>query len=311
MNLFAGSSHPELGQALAKQLGVQTGKIVLKTFSCGECYVKYEQSMRGQDVYLLQTGTKRANEDLMELFLMCQAAKLSFAKTVHVILPFFAYSRQDRVAEPREPISAKLVASLLEQAGADHVITLDLHSDQIQGFFNIPADALDSRPVFASYFKAKNLKDAVVVAPDAGGAKRAKKFADLIGADLAIMHKNRSAHSQAEILEVVGCIEGKTCIIFDDIIDTAGTLAAAKQALIKRKANKDVYAAATHAVFSGKALENLKKAGFKEVVITDSIPLASKGGMRNLTVLPIAPMLAQVIRNIESGQSVTEIYKRK
>lgn len=310
MNLFAGSSHPGLAEELAKELDVTLGKVQLKTFSCGECYVKYLQSMRGQDVYLLQTGTGRANEDLMELFLMCQAAKLSFAKTVHVILPHFPYSRQDRVAEPREPISAKLIADLLEQAGADHVITLDMHSDQMQGFFSIPADALDARPLFAEYFMKKGLKDPVVVAPDAGGAKRAKKFADLIKADLAIMHKNRSEHSKAEILEVVGDIEGKTCIIFDDIIDTAGTLAGAKQALIKRGSGKDVYAVATHAVFSGKAVENLTGAGFREVVVTDSLP-TKPNLFKGLTVLPIAPLLAKVIRHIESGQSVTEIYVGK
>ncbi len=309
MYLFAGSSHPRLAEELAKELGVGLGNVQLKTFSCGECYVKYLQSLRGKDVYLLQTGTCRSNEDLMELFLMCQAAKLSFAKTVHVILPYFPYSRQDRVAEPREPISAQLIAHLLEQSGADHVMTLDLHSDQIQGFFSIPADALDARPVFAQYFKSKKLKDPVVVAPDAGGAKRAKKFADLIGADLAIMHKSRTEHHKAEILEVVGTIEGKTCIIFDDIIDTAGTLSSAKQALVKRKANRDIYAAATHAVFSGKAIQNLRAAAFKEVVVTDSIPTQPKA-FKGLTVLPIAPLLARVIRHIESGQSVTEIYKK-
>lgn len=307
MNLFAGSSHPELVKALAKELGTTVGAITLKAFSSGERYVRFEESVRGKDVFIVQTSTRNVNEDLMELFLMCQAAKLSFAKAVHVIIPHFPYARQDRVAAPREPISAKLVASLLEKSGADHVITLDLHSDQVQGFFSIPVDVLDARTIFAEYFKKKNLPDPVVVAPDAGGAKRAKKFADMIGADLAIMHKTRAGHHQAQVLEVVGNIEGRTCIIFDDMIDTASTLCPAKEALVARKANPNIYAAATHAIFSGKAFENLDKAGFKEVVVTDSIPqqLPTVG----FTVLPISPLLAQVLRNIESGQSVTQIYK--
>lgn len=282
--------------------------MLLKPFSSGERYVKFEESIRGKDVYLLQTSSIHPNQDLMELLLMCQAARLSFAKSVNVILPYFPYARQDRVAAPREPISAKLVADMLETAGATHVITIDLHSDQIQGFFNIPVDALDARSVFAAYFLKKKLTDPVVVAPDAGGAKRAKKFADAIGAELAIMHKTRTAHHQAQVLEVVGDIEGRTCIIFDDMIDTASTLCPAKEALIRRKANKDVYAATTHAILSGKALANLHRARFKEVVVTDTIPHPELQTRKGFTVLSVAPLLGQVLTHIQSGQSVTEIY---
>lgn len=310
MHLFAGSSHPLLAKALAKELKVSLGNITLKSFSCGERYVKYDESIRGKEVFILQTGTKTPNEDLFELFLMCQAAHLSFAKSVHVILPHFPYARQDRIAEPREPISAKLTARLLEEAGADHVITLSLHSDQTQGFFSVPVDAVDAKSIFAAYFTKKKLTSPVVVAPDAGGAKRAKKFADSIGAELAIMHKSRPGHQKAEIIEVVGEIEGRTCILFDDLIDTAGTLKAAKHALVQRGANPKVFAAATHAVFSGKAKENLSEAGFEEVVVTDSIPVDPKL-FPGLVVLPIAPLLAKVISHIESGQSVTEIYNYK
>lgn len=307
MHIFAGSSHPALSASLAKELGIPLGKITLKRFSSGECYVRFDESIRGQDVYLVQAPGINPHDALFELFLMCQAAKLSFASHVHIILPYFPYARQDRVSEPREPISAKLMASLLEEAGADHIITLNLHSDQIQGFFSVPVDVLDARRIFAKYFK-ETLKNPVVVSPDIGGAKQAKKFADLLGADLAIMHKTRSAHQQASILEIVGDVEGRTCILYDDMIDTAGTLLSAKQALVERGAATDVYVAATHAVFSGPAFDRLKEANFKEVVVTDSIPQTQT--FKGLTILPIAPLLAEVIKHIESKQSVTDIYNR-
>ncbi len=309
MLLFSGSSHPALATALAAELGIPLGAVLRKRFTSGETYVRYEESLRGKDVYILQTGSRSPNEDLMELFLMLQAARLSFAKSIHVVMPHFSYARQDRVAQPREPISARLVAQLLESAGAQHIITLDLHSDQIQGFFTIPVDSLDARKLLVSEFKKKNLVNPVVVAPDAGGAKRAKKFADMLGAELALMHKSRPEHQKAEIVEVVGELEGKTCIIFDDMIDSASTMVPAKEALLKKKANPDVYAAVTHAVFSGKAMENLKAANFKEVVVTDSIPVDASA-LPQLRVITIAPLLAQVIRNIQSGHSVTELYTR-
>ncbi|MCF7844546.1 MAG: ribose-phosphate pyrophosphokinase [Kiritimatiellales bacterium] len=309
MHLFSGTSHPALAQALSKELEMPLAKIELKDFSCGERYVKLGESVRGKEVYIIQTTDDKPDEELMQLFLMCQAAKLSFAKTVHVILPHFPYARQDRVAEPREPISAKLVAHLLEESGADHVITLDLHSTQIQGFFSIPVDALDASPVFAKHFKALKLPDPVVVSPDVGGAKRAKKFADMIGADIAIIHKSRPHHHEVEVVDLVGNIEGRPCILFDDMIDTAGSLLSAKKALIERGAHRDVYAAATHGVFSGKAVTNLTEAEFKEVVVTDSIPMGEKS-FPGLTILPVAPMLAEVIRHIERGESVTEIYDK-
>lgn len=308
MHLFAGSSHPALAEAVAKELGVTLGKVTRKTFSCGERYVKFDESIRGKPVYILQTGTRNPNEDLMELFLMCQAAKLSFASSVHVIMPHFPYARQDRVAEPREPISAKLVAHLLEASGADHVITIDLHSPQIQGFFQVPVDVLDARPIFAEYIRTKNIQRPVVVAPDAGGAKRAKKFADMIGAELSIMHKHRKGHHQAEILDAIGDVAGRTCIIVDDMIDTGSSMVPAKKALLERGALPEMYAAVTHPIFSGKAAENLTAAGFKEIIVTDSIPV-DPHAIPGLTVLSVAPLVALVIQHIQSGQSVTEIYR--
>ncbi|TSC79383.1 MAG: Uncharacterized protein G01um101425_663 [Candidatus Peregrinibacteria bacterium Gr01-1014_25] len=307
MLLFAGSSHPALAHALSAALGVPLGDVTIKRFSCGECYVKYGQSVRGKPVYILQAPGRDPDQHLMELLFLCQAAKLSFASSVHVIIPQFPYARQDRVSQPRESISAKLVAQLVEDAGADHIITLALHSDQMQGFFSIPVDVLDTRSLFADHFRSRGLKDPVIVSPDVGGAKQAKRFADLLGADLAILHKTRSAHHDAKILEVVGDVAGRRCIIFDDMIDTAGTIVSAVDALRSRGAHPDIAVAATHPVFSGPALERLRAIAPKEVVVTDSIPCDPFPG---LTVLPIAPLLAEVISHVESGQSVTEIYKK-
>ncbi|PIR53485.1 ribose-phosphate pyrophosphokinase [Candidatus Peregrinibacteria bacterium CG10_big_fil_rev_8_21_14_0_10_49_10] len=307
MRLFAGSSHPALAQAIAKHLSQDLGNVNAKEFSCGERYVRFEESVRGKSVYLIQTASPNINEHLMELLLMCQAAKLSFAQSVHVVLPNFPYARQDRVSHWREPISAKLVAHLLEEAGADHVMTLNLHSAQIQGFFSIPVDILDSSKIFEAYVRSKKLKNLIVVGPDIGSAKYAKVFADVLGAELAILHKSRPEHHQTEVLDVVGDVEGKTCLIFDDMIDTAGTLLSAKEALLERGANPDVYAAATHAIFSGPALERLSNAGFKEVIVSDSMPV-QKDTFPGLTILSVAPLIAEVIDHIERGESVTEIY---
>ncbi len=309
MHFFAGTSHPALSASLAKELQTEPGRITLKRFAAGECYVRYGQSVRGQEVFLLQAVGRDPHEALFELFLMCQAAKLSFASSVHVILPYFPYARQDRVAEPREPISAKLMAHLLEEAGADHVITLNLHSSQIQGFFSVPVDALDATPLFARYFRGNMKERPVVVSPDVGGTKQAKKFADQIGADLAIMHKSRSGHHQADILDIAGDVSGRTCILFDDMIDTGGTHLSAIRALRERGATGPVSLAAIHAVFSGDAPRKLAEAGFTEIVVTDSIP-QERLDLPNLTVLPIAPLLADVIRHVERRESVTDSYRK-
>jgi ribose-phosphate pyrophosphokinase len=304
MQLFAGSSHPALASDLGRELGLEPGAIQLKRFSSGEVYVRYEQSVRGQSVYVLQAPGRSPDESLWELFLMCQAATLSFAKSVHVILPYLPYARQDRISRPREGISARLVADFLRHAGAGHVITLNLHSDQIQGFFSVPVDVLDARPLFADYFRKKNIANAVVVSPDIGGAKQAKKFADELGCELAILHKTRPAHHETAILHTVGDVAGRTCILFDDMIDTAGTLVNAKKTLLENGANPEVYVAAVHPVLSGPAVKRLTEAGFAEVVVTDSIPVTAS--FSGLKVLSIAPMLARVIRHMEMGKSVTD-----
>ena len=222
-------------------------------------------------------------------------------------MPHYGYARQDRVATPREPISAKLVANLIAAAGADHVITLNLHSDQEQGFFDFPVDNLSASKLFIDYFKKKKLENLVVVAPDTGAAKAAKKFADALGAELAILHKVRPAHNVAEVTQVVGDVADKTCLIFDDMVDTAGTVVTGKEALLKKGANEDVYLATTHAVFSDPAVSRLKAAQFKEVVVTNSIPLPPEKYFDGLTVISIAGLLAKIIQNVYKAKSVSEV----
>lgn len=308
LKIYSGTTHPALAEAIAKALKIKVSPLLVKRFACGEVYAKAEETVRGADVFVIQTATHSVNEDLMELFVILDSLKRSFAGRIHVVMPNYAYARQDRVATPREPISAKLVADLISAAGADHVITMKLHSDQEQGFFNFPVDNVNPNKLFANYFKKKNLKNMCVVSPDAGGAKDAKKFADLLGCPLAIIHKQRPEHNKAEVMHVVGDVEGMTCVIYDDMIDTAGSVEAAIAALRKKKCGKDVYLAATHAVFSDPAHERLSKAGFKEVVVTDSIPLRKK--FNELKVLSIAPLFADIIRSVHEGRSVTDVFTK-
>jgi len=308
LKIFSGSSHPALAEEIAKYLRVKVSPMVLKKFACGEVYARSEETIRGADVFVIQTSTHNVNEDLMELFVMLDSLKRSFAGRLHVVMPHFGYARQDRVAQPREPISAKLVANLVSAAGADHVITLQLHSDQEQGFFDFPVDNVNSEKLFADYFAKKKLKDLVVVSTDAGGAKAAKHFADMLGANLAIIHKQRPEHNVSEVTHVVGDVEGKTCLLYDDMIDTAGSVCAATGALRAKGAAKDIYLAATHAVFSDPAVERLKKAGFAEVVVTNSIPVPAEKQFTGLTILSIAPLLARIIGSVHEGKSVTKVF---
>lgn len=308
LKIFSGTSHPKLAEEIAKKLRVKLCKMHISRFASGEIYAKPLETVRGCDLFLVQTITQNVNEDFMELFVMLDAFKRSFAAKVHLVMPYFGYARQDRVATPREPISAKLMADLISTAGADHVITMTLHSDQEQGFFDFPVDNLYSRKFFADYFKKKKLKNLVIVSPDAGGAKDAKKFADILSADLAIIHKARPKKNVSEILELVGDVKGKNCIIFDDMIDTGGSVVNAAKALREYGANKDIYLAATHPVFSRDANKKLAKAGFKEVVVTNSIPVPKDKRFKSLKVLSVAPMLAEIIKNVHTAKSVSKVF---
>ncbi len=308
LKIFAGSSHPELAAEIARHLHTRLAEMTLTRFACNEIYARPEQSVRGCDTYIIQTATDRVNEDLMELFIIIDSLKRSFADKIHVVMPHYGYARQDRVATPREPISAKLVANLISAAGADHVITVNLHSDQEQGFFDFPVDNLSAKKLFVEYFKHKKIKDLMVVAPDTGAAKIAKRFADALGADLAILHKVRTGHNVSEVTQVIGDVASRTCLVFDDMIDTGGTVINGKEALLKKGANKDVYLAATHAVFSEPAISRLKAAKFKEVVVTNTIPVPKQKHFEGLTVLSVAPLLAKTIDNIHKQKSVSSVF---
>lgn len=307
IRLFSGTSHIELAKEISKYLKVPLSEMTISRFACGEIYAKSKNTVRGTDVFVIQTSSENVNEDLMELFIILDSLKRSFAGRIHVVMPHYAYSRQDRVASPREPISAKLVADLISAAGADHLITMKLHSDQEQGFFNFPVDNLNTEKIFAEYFAKKKIKDLVIVSPDAGGAKDAKHFANLLGAKLAIIHKTRPEHNKSEVMHVVGDVEGRMCVIFDDMIDTAGSVCNAIEALRKEKAGKDIYLAATHAVFSDPAAKRLKKAGFKEVVVTNTIPIQKRKYFKGLKILSVAPLLAKIIKSVHEDKSVTDV----
>jgi ribose-phosphate pyrophosphokinase len=308
LRVFYGSSDPVLGEKIVKYLGLKAGSIKLSRFSGGEIYTRINENIRGSSAVIIQTCTEKVNDDLMELFLIIDAMKRASAISVTAVIPHFGYARQDRKAASREPISARLVANLLETAGADRIVTMDLHSDQIQGFFNIPVDTLTTMPILAGYLKEKKLKDMVVVAPDTGRAKVAKKLADRIGAKLAILHKVRTEHHQSEVTHVIGEVKGKTVIITDDMIDTAGTITSGVAALRQSGCNKDVYVVATHGIFSGPAVERMVKADFAEVVVTDTIPIAKEKQFKGLKVLSSAELLGEAIRRNYENQSITSLF---
>jgi len=308
LRVFFGTSHPELGDKIVKKLKIKPGEIKISRFAGGEIYSRILENIRGQNCVIIQTCTDNVNEDLIELFIIIDAMKRASAKTITAVIPHFGYARQDRKAASREPVSARLIANLLETSGADRVVALDLHSDQIQGFFNIPVDTLTAMPLFEDYIKAKKLKDIVVVAPDTGRAKVAKKLADRVDAKLAILHKVRSEHHKSEVTHVVGDVKDKTVIITDDMIDTAGTITSGVEALRKNGCNRDIYVVATHGLLNGPAVERMKKADFKEVVVSDSVPIPKEKQFNGLTVLSAADLLAEAIRRNYENQSISSLF---
>jgi ribose-phosphate pyrophosphokinase len=309
--VFSGTSNQELAKGIAQRLGIRLGDVIIKEFANGETYVKFDESVRGADVFLVQSpnGLGSINSQLMELLIMIDAAKLASVHRITAVMPWFPYSRQDKKVSGREPITARLMANLLEGAGVDRVLSMDLHTGQLQGFFDVPVDHMTAVPILAQYFRDKGLggDSSVVVSPDAGGAKRAKKFAERLDTTLAILTKERPQHNVAEVTSVIGDVRGKTAIMIDDMIDTAGTLCAGAQALLDQGATA-VYACATHAVFSGRALERIRDSVMTEVVVTDTIPVPVVGRPDNIRVLSVAGVLADTIRNVFCDESVSSIF---
>ncbi|MFN7253029.1 MAG: ribose-phosphate diphosphokinase [Anaerobacillus sp.] len=301
------NSNRKLADEIAEKIGIELSVSSVSRFSDGEVQINIEESIRGCDTFVIQSTSAPANEHIMELLIMIDALKRASAKTINVVLPYYGYARQDRKARAREPITAKLVANLLETAGATRVITLDLHATQIQGFFDIPVDQLVGVPLLSDYFKEKQMDDLVIVSPDHGGVVRARKMADRLKAPIAIIDKRRPKPNVSEVMNIVGNVEGKTCIIIDDIIDTAGTITLAANALIESGA-KEVYACCTHAVLSGPAIERIDNSKIKELVVTNTIPLSEDKLISKIKPLSVASLIAKAIIHVHEERSVSQLF---
>ncbi|HLM37301.1 MAG TPA: ribose-phosphate pyrophosphokinase [Gaiellaceae bacterium] len=307
--LFSGRSNPELAERIADKLGVTLGEVELKTFANGETYVRYDDSIRGSDAFIIQSGNPPVNDHLVELLIMIQAAKLASAKRITAVVPWYAYSRQDKKSRPREPITARLVADFLEAAGVDRVLTMDLHAGQIQGFFNVPVDHMTALPLFATFYRDKGLygDKVVAVSPDPGRAKMARRFGQMLEADLAIMNKVRPEHDTAEVTEVIGSVEGKVAILSDDMIVTGGTLIAGADAL-KQAGATEVYACATHGLFPGNSFEKIAASSLAEVTVTDTVPIDKLNQPDKINVISVSKLLAETILNVFADDSVSAIF---
>jgi ribose-phosphate pyrophosphokinase len=307
--LFTGNANPALAQEIATHLGIELGKAAVGRFSDGEVAVEIQQNVRARDIFVVQPTCAPTNENLMELCIMVDALKRASARRVTAVIPYFGYARQDRrPRSTRVPISAKVVANMLEAVGVERLLTMDLHADQIQGFFNIPVDNIYASPVLLSDLQSKRYSDLVVVSPDVGGVVRARALAKQLGCDLAIIDKRRPKANVSEVMHVIGEIDGRNCVIMDDMIDTAGTLVKAADVLKERGA-KNVYAYCTHSVFSGPAIERIKGSKLDEVVITNTIPLSDAGKQcSKVRQLSVAFLFAETIRRISDGESVTSLF---
>lgn len=307
LRIFSGNANPELAKEIASYLGLSVGDAFVGKFNNGETQVMIDESVRGTDVYIIQPTSMPVNDHLMELLIMADALKRASARSVTAVVPYYGYARQDRKTRGREPISAKLVADLLSTAGVSRVVTMDLHAGQIQGFFNIPVDNLPGVPLLAEYVKSKKLENMVVVSPDLGGVTRARQLADRLHAPIAIIEKRRPAPGVAEVMNIIGNIDGKTAVIIDDIVDTAGSLTEGAQALVKFGA-KEVYACCTHAVLSAPAIERIENSVLKEVVLTNTIPIPDEKRSPKVKVLSVARILAEAITRIYGDLSVSKLF---
>jgi ribose-phosphate pyrophosphokinase len=308
MKVFAGSSNTALAREIAKYLQIDLGRCVLDRFSDGEIHFYVDENVRGEDIFVIQSGSADANFHLMELFVMIDAFKRASAGRITAVIPYFAYARQDWKDRPRVPISARLVADLIEKAGANRVLAMDLHSPQIQGFFSIPVDNLQAAPVLASHIRNLRLDNLTIVSPDAGGVGRARVFAKRLDAKLAIIDKRRPSPNVAQVLHVIGEVRGQNVVIFDDMVDTAGTLTLSVEALA-RKGAKRLFAACTHPILSGPALDRIEKSKFERIFVTNTIPLTERArDCGQFMVLSVAELFGEAIRRINEGSSVSSLF---
>lgn len=307
LKIFTGNANPDLAKEIAQILRVNVGDAVVNTFSDGEIQVKINESVRGADVFVVQPLSYPANDHIMELLIMLDALKRASAWRITAVIPYYGYARQDRKIRARDPITAKLIADIISTAGAHRVLTMDLHAGQIQGFFNFPVDHLLAVPILADYFRKKEIEDLVVVSPDLGGVTRARELANRLNASIAIIDKRRPEPNVAEVMNIIGNVKGKTVIIIDDIIDTAGTITLGAEALLERGA-KEVFACCTHPVLSGPAIERLRKSEIKEVVVTNTIALDEEKKIEKIKVLSVAPLFAEAINRIHQHLSVSTLF---
>ncbi len=311
IKIFSGNANPALAQEICKIIGIKLGEAEVKTFADGEASVSLYESVRGSDVFLINSTCKPVNDRLMELLVMIDACKRASAGRITAVIPYFGYARQDRKAKSRDPISAKLVANMITAAGADRVLTMDLHANQIQGFFDIPVDNLLGNPVFVDYYAKKfgeRFDDIMVVSPDVGSVGRSRAFAQKLHMNLAIVDKRRQKANQSEVMNIIGDVRGKDCILFDDMIDTAGTLCNAAKALVEVGGAKTVYACASHGVLSGPALERIENSVIKEVALLNTIPTSTGEGCSKIKYLSVAPMFAEAIERTYQEISIAKLF---
>ncbi|MDR2645101.1 MAG: ribose-phosphate pyrophosphokinase [Endomicrobium sp.] len=307
LKIISGNANIELAKQITQKLGVELSEAKVGHFSDGEIQVKIVDNVRGADCFIIQPTCPSVNENLMELLIIADALKRASARRITAVVPYYGYARQDRKAEPRVPITARLVANLLATSGVTRLLTMDLHAGQIQGFFDIPVDHLYAKPILSKYFQDKNLKDVAVVSPDAGGVERARSFAKLIHADLVIVDKRRPRPNEASIMNIIGEVKDKTCIILDDLVDTAGTLTKVAD-VIKEKGATKILAVASHGVLSGEAKQRVQNSALEELVITDTIPLSKEGPNDKIVVLSVAPILAEAIKRISNDESISALF---
>ena len=309
IKVFALSASQQLAGDIARILGTEVGQCDVHHFADGEILVQIKESVRGKDVFIVQSTCNPVTENLMEILIMCDALKRASAHQITAVIPYFGYARQDRKAKPRQPITSKLVADLLTTAGVDRVVTVDLHARQIQGFFDIPVDEMQALPLICKYFKEQNIPDLCVVSPDHGGATRARRMSEYFDCPIAIIDKRRPKPNVAEVMGIIGDVAGKNCILIDDMIDTAGTITAGVD-ILKKKGAKDVYIACTHGVLSGPAIDRLKECDAKEIVVTDTIPLPPEKYFDRMKIVTVADLLAHTIDNIENNLPVSDVVLR-